>query len=175
MKRIVCTISVLLCLAAFFAAGQDVRTRAFWDKLAGNCVSLSYSFQTRAAVPVSGEGAAVIRGDCYYVNGNGMEIWCDGQTRWIVDRAAGEVVIEAVDASSSDWLTNPVAWLKQSGDGTPVRLQFRGDYPCSAMLSLPDGTKADFSFSDWKINQTAPSFVLELQALPTSYIVTDLR
>ena len=109
MKRIVCTISVLLCLAAFFAAGQDVRTRAFWDKLAGNCVSLSYSFQTRAAVPVSGEGTAVIRGDCYYVNGNGMEIWCDGQTRWIVDRAAGEVVIEAVDASSSDWLTNPVA------------------------------------------------------------------
>ena len=104
-----------------------------------------------------------------------MEIWCDGQTRWIVDRAAGEVVIEAVDASSSDWLTNPVAWLKQSGDGTPVRLQFRGDYPCSAMLSLPDGTKADFSFSDWTINQTAPSFVLELQALPTSYIVTDLR
>ena len=54
MKRIVCTISVLLCLAAFFAAGQDVRTRAFWDKLADNCVSLSYSFQTRAAVPVSG-------------------------------------------------------------------------------------------------------------------------
>ena len=175
MKRILFTMSVLLCLAAFSAAGQEDRVRVFLDKLAENCVSLSYSFKTCSAVPVSGEGTAIIRGDCYYVNGNGMEIWCDGQTRWVVDRSAGEVVIEAVDASSTDWLTNPVAWLKQTGDDAPVRLRFQGAYPCAAMLTLPDGTHADFSFSDWKVNQTAPSFVLELQALPKSYIVTDLR
>lgn len=175
MKRIIFTMSVLLCLAAFSAAGQDERTRAFLNKLADHCVSLSYSFRTRAAVPVSGEGTAILQGDCYYVNGNGMEIWCDGQTRWLVDRSAAEVVIEAVDAASTDWLTNPVAWLKQGGNDSSVRLQFQGTYPCAAMLTLPDGTLADFSFSGWAINETAPSFVLELQALPKSYVVTDLR
>ena len=31
------------------------------------------------------------------MNGDGLEIWCDGKTRWTLDRAAGEMVIEAVD------------------------------------------------------------------------------
>jgi hypothetical protein len=43
------------------------------------------------------------------------------------------------------------------------------------MLTLPDGTQVDFTFSDWKFNQPAPSFVLETKALPSSYMITDLR
>lgn len=57
-------------------------------------ISLHYACTYTEDTPVKLSGALLIQGDCYRAVGNGMEIYCDGATRWSVDPASKEVYIE---------------------------------------------------------------------------------
>ena len=57
-------------------------------------ISLHYACTYTEDTPVKLSGTLLIQGDCYRAVGNGMEIYCDGATRWSVDPASKEVYIE---------------------------------------------------------------------------------
>lgn len=59
-----------------------------------DCISLHYACTYTEDTPVKLSGTLLIQGDCYRAVGNGMEIYCDGATRWSVDPASKEVYIE---------------------------------------------------------------------------------
>ena len=63
----------------------------------GQRVSLSYSCTVDGYAPVELSGSLLLQGNCYRAEGNGVEIYCDGSTRWTVDRSEKEVYIESSD------------------------------------------------------------------------------
>lgn len=82
------------------------------QKSADECVSLDYEFTyTVSGVRTVGGGTVEIQGNAYHMLGNGMEIFCDGTSTWMIDHAAFEVIIEAADSKEAGYMANPVTLL----------------------------------------------------------------
>lgn len=74
-----------------------------------SCLTLQYTYTARVSgIDQNASGTLVNQGEKWVVTGNGVEMYCDGTTVWVVDRAHKEVVIEPIDdASEVEFLTNP--------------------------------------------------------------------
>ena len=94
---------MLLCIAA---AGQNVVTD-FAKTLSDACASFGYTYSMSGQVPLSGSGTIRLQGDTFIMKGDGLEVYCDGTTRWTVDTAAEECYIEGVKEGGLDYEANP--------------------------------------------------------------------
>lgn len=182
MRRILTFIFAVL--ACFSASAQERQAfDAFASSLTSGEVSFKYSFKVKADVPLSGNGSAVLSGDSYVIKGNGLEIWCDGKTRWTVDRTACEAYIETVEEDSSDYLANPAMLLgtlskafeiKESKNGTfngsatknirlvpaiadtgldSVVLYLSGNNPRGVKITVDDGTETVFVITSYSVKE----------------------
>ena len=52
-----------------------------------------------------------VQDNCFFLEGNGLEVWCDGSTRWTIDRISEEALVEPVDGSSESFATNPALMI----------------------------------------------------------------
>ena len=95
MKKIL-TFVALAFLLGYNADAQQV-LQDFSKAVSSHCANVSYSYKAVSGATVTGSGTLKLQGDSFFMNGDGLEIWCDGKARWTLDRAAGEMVIEAVD------------------------------------------------------------------------------
>ena len=93
-------------------------------------ISLRYDCTYTEDTPVKLTGVLLIQGDCYRAVGNGMEIYCDGTTRWSVDPVSKEVYIEPAEGLSelleyrnslSALKISDLKYLPLSDDLTPFR------------------------------------------------------
>lgn len=93
-------------------------------------ITLRYDCTYTEDTPVRLSGILLIQGDCYRAVGNGMEIYCDGTTRWSVDPVSKEVYIEPAEGLSelleyrnslSALKISDVKYLPLSDDLTPFR------------------------------------------------------
>lgn len=94
---------MLLCIAA---SGQNVVTD-FAKTLSDACASFGYTYSMSGQVPLSGSGTIRLQGDTFIMKGDGLEVYCDGTTRWTVDTAAEECYIEGVKEGGFDYEANP--------------------------------------------------------------------
>lgn len=85
---------------------------AFVSKVSSSLVSFDYSFTmpTKKA-KMTGEGKVKVQGNSFKVDGGGLEIWCDGRTRWTIDRISEEALVESVDDSYDSYATNPALMI----------------------------------------------------------------
>lgn len=95
MKKII-TIIALACLLCYNVDAQQV-LQEFSKAVASHCANVGYTYKATSGTMITGSGTLKLQGDSFFMNGDGLEIWCDGKTRWTLDRAAGEMVIETVD------------------------------------------------------------------------------
>ena len=92
---------------------QEEALDSFVKRISSSAVSFTYSCVIGdGGAEVTGEGTVDMQGDAYIVRGNGLEVYCDGRTRWTVDRQAQEAVVEAYDPDSPDYSVNPAALLR---------------------------------------------------------------
>ena len=91
MKRILLTL--LLITLTFFAGAQD-NLSTIRKAMADNKVCLDYSCTIPGKVTMKSSGSISVQRNCYKLVSAGIEIYCDGQTRWTVDRDAKEVLVE---------------------------------------------------------------------------------
>lgn len=86
----------------------------FVSAISGKRVSFDYSYTLSAAEgsKMTGSGHVVFQGDSFMQEGNGLETYCDGRSRWTLDRSAREAVAEPVDSSSPDYLSYPTFILR---------------------------------------------------------------
>lgn len=104
MRRLFAIIaSVILCLSA---AGQNVVT-SFTKSLSDHCASFDYKYSMSGNVPLNGSGKVRLQNSAFTMEGDGLEIKCDGQTRWTCDVVAEECYIEDVTGQSLDYEANP--------------------------------------------------------------------
>lgn len=90
---------------------------AFVSKISASLVSFDYSFTmpTKKA-KMTGNGSVKVQGTSFIVDGNGLEIWCDGKTRWTIDRISEEALVESVVDSYDSYATNPALMIASIDD-----------------------------------------------------------
>jgi hypothetical protein len=121
---------------------------------------------------VMGDGQVAVQGDSYHMQGNGMQIYCDGSTTWLIDEAAEEVIIESADSNDAGFLANPILLLMNL-DESGVSYKVDGD---KIVLDMPDGTKLDITVKSIKeIPTKKPEAFRPPTEFPKKWIVTDLR
>ena len=80
---------------------------AFAKSLQGRLASFDYSYSMSGPLPMNGSGSVKLQGNAFTMEGNGLDIRCDGKTRWTVDVVAEECYIENIDAQELDYEANP--------------------------------------------------------------------
>lgn len=202
MRKVLVTAALLSILSAA-PARADRTLDAFSAKAASSCIDFSYSFTVKADVPMSGSGTGTVRGGGYHVTGNGLDIWCDGTRRWMVDKGSKEVIIESADDAGDAFTINPALFLtdlkssfnevsageslfrgrtyhcvtlspKVSGSVAQVKLYFSGSELKGASVKLKDGTVAEFELSGVRFSDTEKAFTFDVKALDKSWVITDL-
>ena len=139
-------ILILIALLPLTAAAQKYTLDAVAAHLRTDRISLHYSFTIAEPAPVQLSGTLLAQGECYRAIGNGMEIYCDGKTRWTVDPESKEVYIETAEG-----IEELALWQDNMKE-----------------LSLTDVRYLPLS------DDLSP-FSFDTAALDASWVVTDLR
>ena len=113
----------------------------------GQRVSLRYRCSTDGLAPVELSGTLLLQGNCYRAEGNGTEIYCDGSTRWTVDREDREVYIE-------------------NSGGIREVMQYRDSIGSLDISEVRYMTPSDDDTGEFRF---------DISSLDSSWVVTDLR
>jgi len=100
--------AALICTLPLNAAG-DARAREAAGRLAARFRAMpayTVTFAVEGA-DFAAEGSYAVEGDRYYMRVGDAEAYCDGASKWEVDPAKREVVIDVVDTESRSLLGNP--------------------------------------------------------------------
>lgn len=143
------------------------------QKSSEECICVEYEFSTTlAGFKTVGDGTVELQGSSYHMKGNGLEIYCDGMSTWLIDEAAGEVMIESADSKDAGFLANPILLLmnmEQSG----ISYKVEGD---KISLELPDGTDLDIKIRSLISTPTKkPEAFRPPTEFSKKWIITDLR
>ena len=156
MKRIVTGLAaILLSLSAFAQGGIPILDRPMTQVT---------------------DGDVVVEDNAYLLSGLGLEVRSDGTTRWSMDRAAEEVLIETVE--KEDLFTNPALFINSyKGYMDKIRVNGSSSNSLDVTLVLDEDTSARFVLKNivFEDKQGKSDFTLNVKSLPDSYVITDLR
>ena len=142
MKKIL-TFAAALCLAAA-AMAQNATIDELRKLVETNRVTADYSFLMQEKISCS--GTITVQQPCFKVVGNGLEIYCDGKSRWTVDREAKEVYIE--------YSESPEEYMAYLPDVSDLKVTVVKTSPLSDDLK---------------------PFFFDVSRLDSSWVITDLR
>ena len=135
MKYIFSTVFLML---SWLSSAQD---NSLLDKMcndvASSCVYIDYSYTARiSGIDNKASGQLVSQDENWIVKGNGVEMYCYGNSVWVLDPVAKEVVIETVAAEQqTSFLTNPAR----------VFVGLRESFRVNVANLSPDGKSTIFS------------------------------
>lgn len=127
-------------LSALALSAEDGALEIFSGKVASGCVTFSYGYSVNTGVRMTGNGDVAIQGQAFRMAVNGMEIYCDGKTRWTVDRAAEEVIVETSDGYALDIASNPALLVSAASeyfDTVSESPSSFGSMPCVKLVLKP--------------------------------------
>ena len=145
MKQLLITLLTALFLP-LAAGAQQTQLAELAAHLQTDRISLRYDCTYTQDAPLRLTGTLLIQGECYSARGNGMEIYCDGVTRWTVDPESKEVYIE-------------------NAEGLEELVAYRD--------SLSDLTLSDVRYLP--LSEDLSGFRFNTSALGNDWVVTDLR
>lgn len=108
-----------LALFSIPSGAKSKTLGSFIDKVSSSLVTFDYSFTmqtTKSKTKMTGSGNVKVQGNAFFMEGNGMEVWCDGSTRWTIDRFAEEALVESVSESYDSYATNPALMITAVDD-----------------------------------------------------------
>ncbi|MBR5301186.1 MAG: outer-membrane lipoprotein carrier protein LolA [Bacteroidales bacterium] len=196
---------LILCLAVA-PFGLSAQNNALLDDLyhtfADQCIVMDCVYLIESdAIPVKGQCEVEFQGTSYKMKGGGLEIFCDGESVWIMDADAMETVIEPVSDDSYSYMSNPALLFSDmdkvfdvkgaSANGAGMRYNLSARKPCgvkSAVLDIDKDVvlqKAEFMLDNGSVIKIE---VKSVKALPqkdnsafapgkisSDWVVTDLR
>lgn len=175
MKRM--TLTLLLLLLGLSAWAQ--KSIALLDRVEGHRVNFHYTYslsQKGAAFKAVTDGDVVLEGNDYVLEGLGLKVISDGTTRWTLDEAAGEAVVEKVE--KEDLFTNPALFIASYKNYMDkIRVNSQGSDSLDVTLTLDEETKARFVLKGIVFGelQGKSDFSVDEKSLSEKYLVTDLR
>jgi hypothetical protein len=80
--------------------------------MADTAVAMDYSYTlTASGVKSFGEGTLTVQDKSYVMQGNGLRVYCNASSMWVVDEAGKEIMIDNVSQETDSYLSNPVLLL----------------------------------------------------------------
>lgn len=136
VKLILLTALSFLTMQSFAQPPLESLRRMF----SSGAVSISAEYEMIVQqMPVVGNSEILLQGKMYHLQGNGLEVFCNGDALWTVDESSMEVVIEPCDAITESYTTNPVLLLAELDDFFEIRSQKRiGDKTEYTMTAIKD-------------------------------------
>ena len=200
MKRRFLASACLLLSMAGLAAAQDA-LKTLSARLAESAAAFEYSFTTTGSeTPFAGSGKAMGDGSNFRIEGNGLDIRCDGKVRYTADHEAGELVIEAADGETLDFLSNPALLLSDIGKNFTVQKSSKSagkdvyelipvnepsvevltltlvkGQPTEAVLKMKDGSQANFKVTGFRFTDETFQSSFTSSEIAKFSVVTDLR
>ena len=153
-------LAFLLILVPMIASTQDHSLiDKFYAGTADSCMEISYSYSTRVSgVNYNGSGRLSSQGLMWKMSGNGVEMYCDAQSLWIVDSTMKEVVIEpAASEAESEWLSNPAIIFSRIKDTFKVRDIINSADGKSLLYVLDPLKKGSISYCNLELNKSDAS------------------
>lgn len=118
-KTAIIIAAAALALFSIPSGAKSKTLGSFIDRVSSSLVTFDYSFTmqtTKSKTKMTGSGNVKVQGNAFFMEGNGMEVWCDGSTRWTVDRFAEEALVESVSESYDSYATNPALMITSVDD-----------------------------------------------------------
>ena len=175
MKRIIIGLSAILLSLSAFAQGSI----PLLDRVPGHRVQFHYTYSlSQGGKPMTKvtDGDVTVEDNAYLLSGLGLEVRSDGVTRWSMDRAAEEVLVEKVE--KDDLFTNPALFIgSYKSYMDKIRVNASSSNSLDVTLVLDEDTSARFVLKDvvFSDKKGKSDFTLDVKSLPDSFIVTDLR
>ena len=176
MRRLVLTAISLLVCALSNAQGVSIPQL---DRAAGKRVSFHYEYSLSkdgGAFSKVTEGDVLVEDNAYRLDGLGLTIVCDGETRWTYDASAGEVVIES--AEQDNILTNPALLISSyRGYGNALHVKGGSRDSLDVVYDVDDDVKARFVLKGiiYDEQKGKSDFTFDVTSLPENSVITDLR
>lgn len=121
-----------------------------------------FSVALEGDTAIKAKGSALLQDDSYHIDTPVLEVWCDGETRWVIDKEGKEVVIE---------MAEPVEDILEL-----AKIDWSDDVPESVSYEMEDGTVLNISIRNFKrTNPVNQLFRFDISRLSKEYVVTDLR
>ena len=108
--RVVCAglLSVVMLLLPERSDAQDTGLLGrMCADFSDSCVEMECSWSMRlSGASTKGSGDMRIQDNMWFLSGNGVEMWCDGKSTWLLVLALKEAVIEPVQVEA-EYISNP--------------------------------------------------------------------
>ncbi len=142
-------------------------------------VSFDYKYVMKDGnVNMRGGGSLTVQESCYFIEGDGLKIWCDGSSVWTYDVMEEEVVIESADAVGG-FAANPLLTIAHCGDlyswDANGRSTSFGGVSCREFSLTP---KAKVEFTDVKLyisDRALVGVVMSMAKNTISFTITSYK
>lgn len=115
---------LLACLQVAASGAGASPLSGMKERMATSEISFDYSYSAVSGkVRMTGEGSALLDGTSFILKVDGLDIYCDGQTKWTLDTGAREIVIETFDRNDADLSANPALLLSNVEEYFDIRTQ----------------------------------------------------
>ena len=152
-------ICMLLMFPSVLLAQGDTLLGKFYTSVADSCVEFEYKYSVRLS-GVNQTGSGVLTAQSYHwkLHGNGLEMYCDGSSQWIIDPSMKEVVIEAVAGGSDNQIqTNPSYLFMKMKDLFLVRESRDTADGLAVLYVLSPKVKSDIDYFNVEIQKADAS------------------
>jgi len=163
MKKILATVA----FSAIFALGLHAQNAidSFKNSMRGKRAMIEFDVEAEVSgAPVKSKGFAMFEGSCFLLSSHNLQVYCDGESVWVMDMKSEEVTIEegALDIDS----------LVASG-----KISTKGDRITGFEYEDSNGSPIKLSITDYDFTSkgAASDFTPDLKKLSKHWIITDLR
>ena len=173
MKR-----AVLIILSLVFAMNLSAQGLKLLDKAGEHRTSFNYKYSLSRdgeAFKDITSGKVTVEDNAYSMEGLGLVVTSDGETRLSIDEEAREAVLEAVE--KDDMFTNPALFIA-SWKNYADRLKVNSSSSSSldVTLTLDEDTKARFVLTEIEFSpKKGPADFNVKKTFGKDWLVTDLR
>ena len=145
LRRVLTILLILVPMLAASAQDQSLINR-FYAGVSDSCLDISYSYSARVSgIMNNGQGHLYAQGFMWRVKGNGVEMYSDAKSLWIIDVSMKEVVIEpAADENAAEWLSNPALIFSQLQKNFKVTESIPGDQSVIYVLKPLDDSGVSY-------------------------------
>lgn len=181
------------------SAQETAMLTRLYDTFAEKLVTLEVEYFVGTGGPeVKGKAELQLQGRAYRIIGGGYDIYCDGESVWIVEQTSKEVIIEPVAEGAEGYMTNPALLLSRldeyfdvkavAGRRYTLKPKKKGEITAVEITFSPEEnlSSGNFTMSDGNVwNMTVSKMTASPQKDITAFrpsirfdktwIVTDLR
>ena len=150
---------VFLFVSSVLSAQDTSPLDRFCKGVSQSCVDISYTYSARVSgINNVGQGTLSSQGLMWTMKGNGVEMYCDSASLWVVDPALKEAVIEpAATDAQEQILTNPAVLFVRMKELFNVRYSKNTSDGDAVLYVLQPNTESDFDYFNVEISESDAS------------------